>query len=223
MRVRGWVGSGSLIGWGLLLALEILVALVSPAAAGENGWAQASGFRLGIYGSGAGIGAEDPGASDGTDDLFVDESGSGMALMVGYTVSRRVSLYLATSFSEHETNRPGLETYYTTVAIEGHFQLMPRERVRPYLMGGLGGVGLTLDAEAYDSKTSGGVATAGLGLLWNITEHLLLDTALRLDFIEWDEIEFSRELANGSEIKLQNPVDEDGGAGRFQLGLTWAF
>lgn len=186
-------------------------------------WGQAEGFRLGAYLNGACIGAEDPVTTADPNDLYIEEDGGGIALLVGYRFSPLFSLNLTISSAMHETTQRDIEAYYGTFMIEGHFHFLPEERVRPYVLAGLGGVGLVVDTEGYESETRGGGMDLGFGMVWNLTDHLLLDTSLRLDIIEWDEVKFTRELPGGEEIKLIDPVEEEGGAGRFQLGLTWAF
>ncbi len=206
---------------GLLFASGAL--RVTEAQAGGD-WAQHRGFRFGIYASGSGINAEDPPAGGDPDQLFLEEDGGGMGFMVGYTFSRRFSLCLGVSSTRHDSSIENLEAYYATSMIEAHYQLLPRERIRPYLIGGLGGVGLAIDTKGYDSETRGGGMVLGVGMAWNLSEHLLLDTSLRLDIIEWDEVEFTRDLPSGQTVTLEDPVDEEkGGAGRVQCGFTWAF
>jgi len=215
-------GMTYIVGWGLLLLLWFVVALASPAQSQED-WAQPSGFRFGLYMNGTGIGAENPPANADPDDLYLDEGGGGLSLMLGYSISRRVDVYLNLSSSEHRTTQSHIEAYYTSVIAEAHYQLLPDERVRPYLIGGLGGVGLAVDADELKSETMGGAVGLGVGMLWNLTEHLLLDSSIRIDMIDWNEVKLTRELPSGHEITLANPVDDSGGAGRLQLGLTWAF
>ena len=209
--------------WILAVGLSIVIlAAGACAASAQTFWAQEQGFRFGAYINGSGIGAEDPTSQAGQEDLYLEESGGGMAFLVGYRFNPLFSLNVALSSARHETTLKEIEAYYGTFMIEGHFHFLPEERVRPYVLAGLGGVGLVVDTDGYKSESRGGGMDLGLGMLWNITDHLLFDAALRLDIIEWDEIEFTRELPGGEEIKLTDPLKEDGGAGRFQLGLTWA-
>ncbi len=206
--------------------LGLLSTVLQPQVCGAQSntfWAQEKGLRLGLGLNGLGIDAKDTPASGTTDQLYLEEEGGGASFSIGYTFSPLFSLCFAVSGARHDTSVEDVEAYYSTAYIEGHFRFMPQSRVRPYLVAGLGGAALTLDHDDYDSQTTGSALGLGLGMLLNLTDHLLLDAALRLDLISWDEIEFTRQLPGGQEIRLVDPLDEEGGAGRFQLGLTYAF
>lgn len=208
-----------------ILAPGLVLSLVlgTTAAADETPWSQDRGFRLGLAMHSAGVSVLRPPASSGENDLYLEEEGSGMGLLVGYTFSPLFSLCASMSGAAHETTREHVDAFYSTFFIEGQFRFLPKERVRPYLLAGIGGAALGVDGGGYDAETTGGGMVFGVGLLYNLSRYLLLDAALRVDAIEWDEIEFTRELPGGGEVSVADPIEKDGGAGRFQLGLTWAF
>jgi Outer membrane protein beta-barrel domain len=186
-------------------------------------WGQDKGFRLGFALNSVGVDAEKSPGDGAADDIYLEEEGGGIELSCGYSFSQLFSLNFAISGARHETNDADLDAYYTTALLEGHFRFMPDSRVRPYLVAAIGGAALNLDNDDYTTKTEGGVFGLGLGMLWNLTDHLLLDTSLRLDMIDWEDREFKKELPGGQELVLAEPVDDESGAGRFQLGLTYAF
>jgi hypothetical protein len=196
--------------------------LATPPADGTM-WSQDRGFRIGLATYGNGINAVKPPAQSGASDLYLEEGGGGMSFMVGYGFSPLFALCATMSGAVHETNRDDVDATYSSFFIEGQFRFLHRERVRPYLIAGLGGAALEVDGGGYDSETDGGGMVIGAGLLWNLTHYLVLDAALRMDAISWDKVEFTRELPGGGQIVVPDPVEKDGGAGRLQVGLTWEF
>jgi hypothetical protein len=196
---------------------------LAPVAADETLWAQDRGFRLGLATYGNGISAVKPPVESGANDLYLEEGGGGMSLMVGYSFSPLFALCATMSGADHETNRDNVDAVYSSFFIEGQFRFLRRERVRPYLIAGLGGAALSVDGGGYDSETNGGGMVFGAGLLWNLTRYLMLDAALRVDAISWDQIDFTRELPGGGKVPVPDPIEKDGGSGRLQVGLTWEF
>jgi hypothetical protein len=186
-------------------------------------WAQDRGFSLGLQFQSNVIGASDPDADADENAIFVDETGSGATFHIGYTFVPAFNLRLAIGIARHETTREAVEAFYNSVAIEAHWRFLPQERARPYIYGALGGAGFMFDTDEYDSEVSGGVAALGFGLLYNLTRHLLIDLNTRLDLINWSEATWTRKVPGGGEVSVSAPIDDDGSAWRFQLGLAWEF
>ncbi|MCK4414764.1 MAG: outer membrane beta-barrel protein [Candidatus Eisenbacteria sp.] len=198
--------------------------LAEPSAAGTEGaWAQDRGFSLGLQFQTNVIGAEDPSEEVDLNDIWLDETGGGCTLYLGYTFVPSFCLRLTLGSARHETTRDAVEAFYNTVALEAHWRFLPQERARPYVYGALGGAVFNLDTERYDSETSGGMAGLGIGLLYNVTHRLVIDFNTRLDLINWDAVNVTYQLPGGGEVGIKDPIDDEGSAWRFQLGLAWEF
>jgi len=193
------------------------------ALAEQSGWAQARGFAVGLQFQGNFIGASDPDAETDENAIFIDETGGGATIHLGYTFVPAFALRLAIGMARHETTREAVEGFYNTVALEAHWRFLPQERARPYIYGALGGAGFMLDTDEYEGEISGGMAGLGFGLLYNLTRHLLIDLNTRLDLINWDEAKWTRDVPGIGEVSVSAPVDDDGSAWRFQFGLAWEF
>ena len=206
-----------------LLALAASAPGAASAAAADEAWGAERGFALGLQLQTDVIGAEDPGPNAAPDQLFIEETGHGATVHVGYTFTPAFALRWSLGVAGHGTSRDAVEAYHSSSMLEAHWRFLPHERARPYLFGGLGGAVIETDAELYDSEIRGGAAVLGLGLLYNLTRHLLLDAQGRLDFINWNEAQLQLELPQGGTLELAAPVEDDGGALKFQVGVAWQF
>ena len=205
------------------LCLAASLCAAGVAAGGGDGTVREPGFFLGAGLHASLIGAEDPPPGDESGGLYFDEAGPGLSLGLGYDFTPGFALRLAIASARHGTNQPSIEAAVSTVVIEAHVRLAPREPACPYLIAGLGGAGIRVDAGGFNSEVTGGVAVLGVGLLVDLTGHLRLDLSGRLDLINWDTVKVSRELPDGSEIRLEAPVDDSGSAGKLEAGLVWKF
>jgi outer membrane protein W len=169
------------------------------------------------------VGAEDPGPASAPDQLFIDETGQGLALLGGYAFTPHFSTRLVLGTAVHRTTQSAVEVYHSSAVVEAHYRFLPRERARPYVFGGLGGSDIRSDQEGFHVQISGGVAVLGVGMLYNLTEHLVADLTLRLDQINWTTVKVTQDLPDGSSIQLQDPIEESGSAGKLLLGLVWQF
>jgi len=167
--------------------------------------------------------AEDAGARNTPEDVFVQENGGGGLLTVGYAFTPGFALRLVAGGAAHETTRNGSEVNHVTATVEAVFRFLPGERARPYVFGGLGGADLKFTAGNLDSKVSGGAAVLGAGVVYRLTGHLGLDLGGRLDLINWDRVEVVADLPGGGTTRLENPVDDSGSAGKILLGAVWSF
>lgn len=204
-------------------ALLFTLCVTSPVTAQEKSWGQARGWSLGLQIVSDHIGAEDPGPGSSPTDIFVDETGGGIAFHAGYAFNPMFGLRFSVAGARHETTLDGVELDHGSVTLEAHFRFLHGARAQPYLYGGLGGSALEFNSEDLDSRISGGVAVFGGGVLYHLTRHLSLDIAARLDLINWDKVEVNLRLPGGAEVGLEDPVDEDGSAGKLLFGLLWSF
>jgi opacity protein-like surface antigen len=195
----------------------------APRAETPNPWGQARGWSVGFQFLSDFIGAEDPQPGSSTDAVFVEEQGGGGVLHLGYAFTPTFALRFAVAGARHETTKEDVEIDHLSATVEAVFRFLHGERAQPYLFGGLGGATLEFNSDVFDSKTSGGVAVLGAGFQYHLTRHLSLDLAGRLDLINWDKVEVSAELPGGETIRLEDPVDESGSAGKILLGVAWNF
>ncbi len=213
-----------------IIVLGVVLALATSGVAQAHDtdhegrmWSQDEGFRLGFALGSANVNTEDKPDDAGARDIFFEEDGGGLSFSAGYQFTPLFSLNLAFSGAGHETTDNDINALYGTALIEGHFTFLHESRVRPYLVAGFGGAVMAIDDDDYDTQIEGSVFSIGIGMLWNLTDNLMLDTSLRADGIDWEDRKFVKELPGGHEVTLAEPVDEEGGAGRFLLGLTYAF
>lgn len=186
-------------------------------------WGQDRGITVGLQYQTDIIGAEDPPAGADPNSVFVEEVGHGLSLNLGYTFTPMFALRLAMGSAIHGTNQEGVEITRGSGVLEAHLRFLPEERARPYLVGGLGGTRLVTDREAYDVETSGGVAVIGGGVLFNLTERFVLDLSTRLELINWEKVEVRMTTPGGTEVGLENPVDENGSAAIVRVGFDLQF
>jgi len=204
-----------------LVAAALLLLAGVPAAA--DSWGHERGWSIGVEALADFIGAEDPGPGSGANAVFVEEGGGGILLHLGYAFTPRFAMRLGAAAARHGTTRAGVEVDHASLTVEAHCRFLHGEPLQPYVFGGLGGAALEFTSGSLDSKTSGGEAVLGVGLLYHITRHLALDLAARLDLINWNTVEVTAKLPSGGEIRLASPVDESGSAGKLVLGLVWQF
>ena len=213
------------------LAAGILLAVLGAgyaSAAGSPGdtparWAQQRGFSLGIQYQANFIGAEDPGPGSAPNQLFIEEGGQGLTFLGGYAFTPRFGMRLTAGTAAHRTTQAAVEVYQSSVVLEAHYRFLPRERARPYVFGGLGGTDVRTDQQGFHVQTSGALAVLGVGVLYDLTGHLVADLTVRLDQINWNSVKVTQDLPNGASTQLESPIEETGSAGKLMLGLVWQF
>jgi len=144
-------------------------------------------------------------------------------LNIGYTFTPHFAMRLSAGGGAHETTQQEVEAYVTSFALEAHYRFMPEERARPYLLAGLGGTTLGFTTGAFEAEARGGSAMLGMGMLYSLTQHFVFDFTARLDLINWNEIVLTQNLADGSSVELEQPVDDSGSAGKILFGFAWQF
>jgi opacity protein-like surface antigen len=169
------------------------------------------------------IGAADPGPGTPSGQLFIDEVGGGGQLGLAYAFTPHFSLGLALAVAGHRTSQSDVEAVHSSFTIDARYEFLSHERARPYLLAGVGGTTLALARGDLESEVKGGVALLGAGLVYQLTRHFALDFGARLDQINWTEVRVTQQVPGGSEIVLEDPVDDEGAAVKFLLGAGWKF
>jgi hypothetical protein len=200
---------------GILRTAGVLLAVL---AAGS-----AAAVERGGEGGANWIGASEPGPGSPPGQFFIDDTGQGAIITVGYAFLPQFALRFTGGTAQHSTSRSDVSVYHSSGVLEAHYRFLPARRVRPYVFGGLGGTDLRADHEGFRVRTSGGVAVLGAGLLGNLTDHLLADLSFRADWINWNKVEVSQDLPDGSTAQLESPIEESGGAAKLLVGLLWEF
>jgi opacity protein-like surface antigen len=208
---------------GLAMTGFVLGGAERASAHEEHPWGQDRGWSLGLDFVLDFIGAEDPGPESSPDAIYVNETGGGLAFHLGYAFTPVFGLRLTAIGAGHETTRDGISVSNASVTLEALVRFLHGKRFQPYALGGLGGATLQFNNEVLDTRTSGGTAVVGGGVQYHLSRHLALDLAGRLDLINWDKVEVTATLPDGSKAQLENPVDESGSAAKLMLGLVWNF
>jgi len=192
-------------------------------ALAQGAWTTNRGVAAGLSLHGEWLGAKEEGTDPDPDDLFVDENGGGGTLWLGYNFTPSVQLRLAAGGAEHDTSED-VTLRHDVLSLELHYRFLPQSRFRPVLFGGLGGTTLSISTDEYDAEADGGMAVLGAGALLHASDHFIIESSVRLELINWNEVTLRREIADGTFIELVDPVGEgDGGAVRFDLGVGWEF
>jgi len=205
-----------------------LIAVIVLASAGDAhvpetpDWEPRPGVTLGLQLQSTRLSVRDTPPVPAEDRVLIAEEGGGAVLSVGYTFTPRFALLLAVSGSVHETDRPGRDVNLATAVLEAHYRIRTGTRWQPFFFGGLGGATVRFEDDDLDAKIRGGVAVAGAGVNLHLSRRWRLELAGRLDFINWDRIEVERPTEGGRVI-LEDPVDEEGRAGKIHLGAVFAF
>jgi opacity protein-like surface antigen len=207
----------------IILAAPLLASAIPASAHESHKWGQDSGWSLGLDFVVDFIGAEDPTSESSPDAVYVNETGAGLAFHLGYAFTPVFGLRLTALAAGHDTTKEGITVTNGAVTIEALVRFLHGKRWQPYLLGGLGGTTLQFNNEVLDTRTSGALAVLGGGVQYHMTRHLALDLGGRLDLINWDKVEVSATLPDGSTAVLENPVNESGSAAKLSAGLVWNF
>ena len=199
----------------------LLVLATTPASATQHPWGQTRGISVHLQLLGNQLDRADSPKDSTT--FAISDGGQGLDLGLGYSFNSSFYLQLSGASAVHTTSQPEVEVLHSTVVLEAHWRLLPAKRGRPFLFVGLGGSSLDVKGTGTSIQASGGVSVVGAGFLYNLTHHLILDAALRVDFINWEKVTVREQLADGRWVSLDDPVEESGQAGKFRFGLRWEF
>jgi hypothetical protein len=180
------------------------------------------GFLLGLDLHYSKIGAEEESESSGDNSVFVDEDGGGVTILVGYGFTPSFALRLAGSASNHETSDSDVEVIYSNSLIEAMYIFREAAPLRPYILGGIGGARLESRDDPFRYETTGSCADLGFGFLYFTGEHFAIESALRLEFVNWDKATASLETDHGT-VTVETPVEDEGSALKVLFGVNYWF
>jgi hypothetical protein len=158
---------------------------------------------------------------DDPDALVLEEEGRGLVLGVGYTFTPSAHLRVQLLGAGHDTSVADVDAVRLTALLELHYRLAAGSRVRPVLIAGLGATAVAVDEEAYDVTVNGAVASTGLGMLVHLADRWSLELMTRVDLINWNETRVVLDRGDGISETIADPVEEDGAAASFALGVVW--
>lgn len=203
--------------WALAGAAALLCCPGAAATAGTDGW------MVGLDFGTSHIGAEDPSPGDPANSVYVDETGGGGTLLVGYGFTPSFVLRLNVSGAQHDTSDPDTEFWISSGTIEGLYLFRNPEPLRPYVMGGVGGFSMRSRRDELDFEVTGPGAVVGAGLVYFLGKHFALDFGVRGDFINWEESKATFKFPDGSTASVATPVEGEGSAAKFLFGAGWWF
>lgn len=181
------------------------------------------GFLLGLDFGTSHIGADDPSADDPAASVYVDETGGGASLLLGYGFTPSFTLRLNVSGAQHDTSDPDTEFWISSGTIEALYLFRNPDPLRPYIFGGLGGFSMRSRRDELDFEVTGPGAVVGGGLVYFLGENFALDFAVRGDFINWEESTATYTFPNGTTATVAAPVEGEGSAAKFLFGAGWWF
>ncbi|MFN0152109.1 MAG: outer membrane beta-barrel protein [bacterium] len=181
------------------------------------------GFSLAAMLQSTHINSEDERTDATPGSVFVGEQGVGVVVALGYGFTPEFATRIVLSGASHETSDPDIDVQFGAGTIEAAYLFRAGAPFRPYLFGGVGGYSLESQKDAFRFETTGPGVTLGGGLLYFVSEHVGLDAALHLDFINWEKRTAEIEGPTGSTVIVETPIEEEGGAARFAFGLGWWF
>ncbi len=164
------------------------------------------------------IGADDPQTGDPPGTIYVEESGGGVGLHLGFSLTDKFKLRLYGSGARHETTAADVELRLTGATLEALYMFSPASVMRPYLHGGLGGYVVESEQDAFSYKTDGPGVVFGAGFYYFLGRHFALDFSLRGEWINWETASAELVLPGGHRVTTETPVEESGFAGKFTLG-----
>jgi hypothetical protein len=155
--------------------------------------------------------------------VFIEDNGGGLNLLAGYGFTRSFVLRLDLAGARHETTDPDTEFALSSATLETMYVFNDPQPFRPYLVGGVGGYTARSRRDDFDFDVTGPGVTVGAGFLWFTGRRFALDFALRGDFINWENATARVTLPGGGRTVVDTPIEEDGSAGRVQVGISWWF
>ncbi len=212
--------AGALAAAAAFAGLAIGLAAPSRVAAGAP---DTRGFSLAAMLQSTHIGSEDERDDGSPGSVFIGEQGVGVVVALGYGFTPAFATRLVLSGASHETSDPDIDVQFGAGTLEAVYLFRAGAPFRPYLFGGVGGYSLESQEDAFHFETTGPGVTLGGGLLYFVSEHVGLDAALHLDFINWEKQTAEIEGPSGSTVVVETPIEEEGSAARFAFGLGWWF
>lgn len=172
------------------------------------------GFYLGIRFIGSSLHVDET----DEDVFFVKDDGGGVQFQTGYRFNRVFSLKLSFVGASHDTSDPKISAGFGLFQLFALYRFAPENPFRPYIKGGIGGYGLTLESGDLEAKAQGGGVAFGGGFDYFFSRHFSIGVDFTHNIIEYNEVEFKFGATTiGSEI------DEEGAMSSLGLGLTYYF
>ncbi|MFH1278224.1 MAG: outer membrane beta-barrel protein [Candidatus Eisenbacteria bacterium] len=202
--------------WFAIAALLTASSIAGPAAA------KPPGFILGLDLHTSHIGVEEKTDTSPDNSVFVDETGGGLGLILGYAFTPSFFLRFHLSGSGHETNRNDVDVAYANGTVEAGYLFREGKEVRPFFYGGIGGFALESRHDDWRYETSGPGTAFGGGVFWFLTPNSALDFGARLEFMNWERTMAEVKVGDAT-VTVETPVDENGSAAKIDIGWSYWF
>ena len=197
------------------------LATIAILLAAGTSHADTRGLSCGLRFHSSQLGSLERAADDVPQSVFIDETGGGGGLWLGWGFDDSFSLRLSVDGAAHETTDPAIEVGYGSVTLEALYLFRNPDHLRPFVVGGIGGFGLLSRDDQYDYGTAGGGLVTGGGLYYFFGETFALEFSGRLEFVNWEEKVASR-IDDGDSQNVTTPVESEGIAGKLTFGVsTW--
>ena len=157
-----------------------------------------------------------PNLPTGNTGLLVQKEGDGVDLGLAYSFNPSFALQFSIAAASHTISGTNIDAFYSTATLEAHWRFSEQKRGRPYLFAGLGASSFDVDEDGLRLNADGGVAVLGVGYLYNLSQHLVFDAAIRADFIDWEDVQRNW----GHRDRSRDGSDR---AAKLRLGLRWDF
>ena len=194
-----------------LAIATLATALALTTTAGAHEITREKGFYLGLRISSSNLHTDDE-----TQDFRVESNGGGLVLLAGYSFNRVFSLELDITGAGHQTTNPDITANFGGFELLAHYRWRPGRNFRPYVKGGLGVYGVTLQGNGDSVNVTGGGVPLGGGFDYFFTNHFSLGLDLTHHIIEYNQVEVD---LGGSTVGFD--IDEDGA--QTALGLAFNF
>lgn len=201
------------IAW--LCAVALILLPAGPAAADTQGFGFGINFQGGELSSVRNV-------TDGIpNSVSVEEGGGGGTLWAGWGFNDRFSLRLALAGIGHETSEEDVTVGFGSATIEG-VVLLSRGHFRPFVVGGFGAFAVGSTTDEFDFATAGPGIVAGTGFYYFLGDTFAFEVSGRGEFVNWREtMTFYND--GRQEPEVETPIEREGTAGKFGVGLSWWF
>lgn len=181
---------------------------------------QGLAFGVDLHTNSVGNDADRTGAPPGS--LFLEGTGAGAALWVGYGFTPSFAARLFLAGAEHSTSDDDVKIEFGDATFEAMYLFRNPEVIRPYVLGGVGGFSVASRVHDYDYETTGPGLVVGTGLQCFFNETFAIDFGVRGEFIHWEEATATHDTGSG-DTTVRSPLDEDGAALKVVLGSSFWF
>jgi hypothetical protein len=212
MTNASWRSAGKIARLG---AAAAFLAVALPAHAGTEGFAFGFDLHSSIVGTVDASAAKPPGY------IFIDQDGGGGTLWLGYGFTPSFPVRLVASGATHGTTDADVEVAFGSLTLEALYMFRNPASLRPYVLGGVGAYSVRSRVDEYDYETTGPGVVMGAGLMYFFNNTVAMDFGIQADFMNWDHQTATRNVAGGGTEIIDTPVEEDGGAAKVLLGMSF--